>query len=159
MLSGSLYFQCQRVEGFGGQLEDRNSSQGTHEAWATKANSKASLVCSPSLRSAIKWISFERSLCLSYYTMLVLTELQSKQKKKERMKKKKKQTNMPLMLVEPIIKEQHGKFFSDADHQKRYTAQRLQTRSSFCNGVYCLKHFHKCNAILHTSAELTTQFY
>lgn len=91
MLSGSLYFQCQTVEKFGGQLEDRNSSQGTQEAWATKANSKTLLVCSPSLRSAISWISFGRSLCLSYYTMLVLTGLQGKQKKKIKKKKEKKE--------------------------------------------------------------------
>lgn len=55
MLSGSLYFWCQTGAGFGGWPENRSRSQGAQEVQATKANSKALLLCARSPRSAVKW--------------------------------------------------------------------------------------------------------
>jgi len=40
MLMGSVHFQCQTAEGFGGWMEDRNRSQSTQEVWVVKATVK-----------------------------------------------------------------------------------------------------------------------
>ena len=62
-----------------------------------------------------------------------------------------------MMLAEPIMKVEPKKPSVMLITEK--VSERLQMRSDFCIGVYCLKRFHKCNTILHTSAKLALQFY